>query len=189
MASPRILVVDDEDTIRHVLRRVLERRGCTVLDAGTAEGALEIVADNDPEVALVDIVLPDMNGLKLAQEIRTRHPDCEIVIMTSHASVDTAVEAIRRGAHDYLSKPFPSLDDIWTVVSRALEKRATVSETRELLEKQRLLNDEMSSALTRLTTLVDDRVIRHGSPDEAGEPESGAAAPAPVPAPGDISRG
>lgn len=179
MDAPRILVVDDEETIRHVLTRLLERRGCSVVDAGSAEAALERLQFENPDVAMLDIVLPGMNGLRLAKEIRTRRPDCEIIIMTSRSSVDTAVEAIRQGAFDYISKPFESLDDVWALISRAVEKREKGLEERALLEQRQRLNDEMATALSRLSNLVEERVIR--AADEPGD--------APSNAPSDPARG
>ncbi len=121
---PCVLIVDDEENLLYARGRLIESKGCRVLRAWSAEAALEMVTSDEPAVALLDIVLPGMNGLKLAQEIKTRWPDCEVVMITGQSSVDTAIEAIRQGAFDYLSKPFRSFEDVWMAVGRALEKRS-----------------------------------------------------------------
>src|SRR3989442_306221 len=120
----RILVVDDEETIRHVLVNVLQENDCQTREAGSAEEALALLPDFDPVVALVDIVLPGKNGLDLLADIKKMSPDTEVVMITSHASAETALRAIREGAYTYLRKPFEDLDEIWITVQRALEKRA-----------------------------------------------------------------
>ncbi len=154
---PSVLVVDDEESIRHVLRAVLERKGCLVREAGSAEAALALLDEFEPAIALLDIVLPGMNGLKLAKEIRARHPDCEVVMMTSQSSVETVVESIRQGAHDYLAKPFESLDHICVVVMKAYEKRTLVLRDRTLQRKREELSAELTSALARTAVGIDDQ--------------------------------
>jgi DNA-binding NtrC family response regulator len=114
-----VLVVDDEDAIVHAL----------------ADSALEIVKDDEPAVALLDIVLPGMSGLKLAGRIKSRWPRCEVLMITGQSSVDSVVEAIQQGAADYLAKPFDSLEGVWSKVERALEKRALAERKRDLLER------------------------------------------------------
>src|SRR5882724_9906367 len=106
MAKPRILVVDDEETIRHILVNVIAWNDCEVREAATAEDGLALLAEFSPDVALLDIVLPGRNGLELLKEIKQRSPDTEVVMMTSHSSAETALRAIREGAYSYLQKPF-----------------------------------------------------------------------------------
>lgn len=121
--APCVLVVDDEDAVRHVLSSFLSKKGCEVSVAVSAEHALSLLADSRFHVALVDIVLPGRGGMNLLTHIKQSSPDTEVVLITSYGSVRTAVAAIRRGAYDYLQKPFRSLDDIWQVVQGALNKR------------------------------------------------------------------
>jgi two-component system NtrC family response regulator len=130
--APCVLVVDDDENIAFALSRALEARGCRVLTAWSSETALVALEDVEPSVALLDIVLPGMDGLQLASEIKSRWPDCEIVMITGRSSVETVVEAIRAGAFDYLAKPFGSLDDVWMAVERALAKRAALKLRRSL---------------------------------------------------------
>ena len=86
----RILVVDDEATIVHVLRTILTKNGCETRSAGSAEEALLLLDDWEPEVALLHIVLPGMNGIQFMGEVKERYPNTEVLIMTSNASSDTA---------------------------------------------------------------------------------------------------
>lgn len=152
VAAPEILVVDDESSVRHVLRTVLERKGCNVQTAGSAEEAISLLKNGFvPHVALLDIVLPGMNGLELLSEIVQRYPDTQAVLITSHGSVDTAIGAIRRGAYDYLQKPFPNLEHIWNTVQRALEKRRLTLQLRCLRGEQAARGAEISRAAGRLS--------------------------------------
>jgi len=145
--TPRILVVDDESSIRHILHRVLEMNGCEIRQAASAEDAFPHLQDWEPEVALVDIVLPGMNGIQFLTELKRHYADTEVLIMTSNASADTALEAIRGGAHDYLQKPFGNLKEIWTNVQRALEKRSLSLSNRAVLQKQEERTQELSSTV------------------------------------------
>jgi signal transduction histidine kinase len=145
--KPRVLVVDDEASIRHILHRVLEMNGCEVREFGSAEDALAHLPEWEPEVALVDIVLPGMNGIQLLSEIKQVYADTEVLVMTSNSSADTALQAIRRGAHDYLQKPFDNLKEIWVNVQRALEKRSLALTNRALRDKQEQLTQELSSSV------------------------------------------
>ena len=145
MEKYRILVVDDEETIRHILVNVLEENHCEVREAGTAEEGLAMVPDFKPDVAMLDIVLPGMNGLDLLAEIKKISPDTEVVMMTSHSSAETALRAIREGAYTYLQKPFEDLDEIWTTVHRAIEKHDLVEKKRDLLQQHDERTRELSS--------------------------------------------
>ncbi|MCZ6695773.1 MAG: response regulator [Acidobacteria bacterium] len=145
MEKYRILVVEDEETIRHILVNVLEENDCEVREVGTAEEGLAMVPDFKPAVAMIDIVLPGMNGLDLLTEIKKISPATEVVMMTSHSSAETALRAIRGGAYTYLQKPFEDLDEIWTTVYRALEKRDLVEKKRTLLQQHEERTREISS--------------------------------------------
>jgi DNA-binding NtrC family response regulator len=103
-----ILVVDDHETTRESLRELLEREGCEVLTAGTAREALERLAGADLDVVLTDLRLPDAGdrgGLEILERSRKLEPGRPVVVFTAHGSVDTAVEAIKKGAQDYVEKP------------------------------------------------------------------------------------
>jgi CheY-like chemotaxis protein len=154
MKAPRILVVDDEETILFVICRVLESHGYEVLAAGSAEKGLEHLASGPIDAALLDLVLPGQSGLELLRAIKQRFPDTEVVMMTSHASIDTAVQAMREGAYDYLHKPFEDIDEVWTVVSRALDRGRLARLNRDLVAQQDRANRELSVLVQLLKALV-----------------------------------
>ncbi|HKN47114.1 MAG TPA: response regulator, partial [Candidatus Polarisedimenticolia bacterium] len=146
-AGSRILVVDDEETIRHILTNVLQENGCETREAASAEEALILLPGFAPAVALLDIVLPGKNGLDLMGDVRRMLPDTEVVMMTSHASPESALRAIKEGAYDYLRKPFEDLDEIWITVQRALERRALTLKNRVLLREQEVRSAALSSSV------------------------------------------
>jgi DNA-binding NtrC family response regulator len=129
-----LLVVDDEDLIRASLKERLEAGGHRVLEAGTAERALASL-DEGVDLALLDYKLPDADGLSLLEKIRTADPEALVILMTAYASVETAVEAMKRGAYDYVQKPF-DLDEVQLLVERALETTRLKREVRELRARE-----------------------------------------------------
>ncbi len=118
-----LLVVDDDETFRGVLSGELELRGFEVAGAGSGEEAIRQVARSVPDVVLLDLQLPDCSGLEVLQRVRQASPTSEVIILTGHGSIDTAIESIRSGAFDYVAKPCP-LDELEVRVQRALERQA-----------------------------------------------------------------
>lgn len=101
----RLLLVDDDETFRQVLARSMRRHGFDPAEAGDRETALRLAEQQVFDAALVDLRLPGASGLFVVQDLRRLHPSCHIVVLTGFASIATAVEAIKLGADDYLSKP------------------------------------------------------------------------------------
>jgi NtrC-family two-component system response regulator AlgB len=118
----RVLVVDDERNIRTMLRVCLEQDGCEVREAGSAEAALAALASGPVELAFVDLRLGSGSGLDLVPALLAEDPDLDVVVITAYASIDTAMEAVRRGARDYLPKPFTPAQ-IRAVMERLRERR------------------------------------------------------------------
>src|SRR5205807_2682675 len=114
----RVLVVDDEPTIADGLRMVLSADGYAVRVAGTLASALGEQADHDFDLAVVDMVLPDGDGLSLLKELKSRDPSLEIIVVTAHSSVPKAVEAIKAGAFYFVGKPFDR-DGPWVKINCA----------------------------------------------------------------------
>lgn len=136
MDQPRILVVDDEESIRALLAEALAHWGYQVSTAGTATQAIELLRGGQLfEAALLDIRMPEMDGLELLREIKRHDSAIEVVMMTGYPTVDTAVEALKQGAYDYIAKPL-ILDELRHLMSRVMERR--------------LLRREVSSLRTRL---------------------------------------
>lgn len=115
-----ILIIDDEKSIRLSLKISIKKLGVTVLDADTGEEGLKMLDDHDPDVAIVDIKLPGIDGIEVLKEIKKRKPSCTVIMITYLSEVKLAVKAMKLGAYDYLTKPF-SLDNINKLVSNALE--------------------------------------------------------------------
>jgi len=129
---PRILVVDDEKLIRWSIVERLTREDMTCTEAGDGATAGEALTREPIDLVLLDLKLPDTDGLTLLRQFQGQVPDLPVVMMTAHSSVDTAVEAMKLGAHDYLTKPF-NLDELVLSVRRALETTALRREAGERL--------------------------------------------------------
>jgi len=130
MNKPRVLVVDDKDNILNLLRAILE--DCyDVATAPDAERALLSGATGAPDVVITDIRMPGMDGLALMQAFKRQDPDVEVVLMTAYGTVQKAVEAMKAGAYDYLSKPFEP-DEVLLTIGRAVERKQLRTQARNL---------------------------------------------------------
>jgi two-component system response regulator AtoC len=123
---PTILVVDDEYGVRQSFNMVLKDE-YTVLLSGTGEEAIDIFTKSPVDLILLDILLPDINGIDLLEKFKELDPNTEIIMVTAVKEIQTAVKAIKLGAYEYIIKPF-NVDDVLTVISRALEKRNLMRE-------------------------------------------------------------
>ncbi len=119
---PKILIVDDENRFRKTLGKLLTARSLEVRDAANGEEALELIAKQEPDIILLDVKMPGMGGIKALAEIKRDHPNVEVLVLSGHASVDTAKEIIELGGFDYLLKPY-SIDDLLVKIDAALERR------------------------------------------------------------------
>ena len=131
-----VLLVDDDNSFREILTDELRRSGFDVTPAHDAESALQEVEDRAFEVAIVDLNLPGMGGEALIREFRDRSLTTELIVLTGHATVENAVQTMKDGAYDFLSKPC-NLDELETVVRKAHEKHALIRENR-LLQRERV---------------------------------------------------
>ena len=132
MNSPYcVLVVDDEPSIGKLLLKELTTPARTVHVAGSAREARELLAKNEYEVAILDLRLPDANGLDLMVELRQRQEDLETILVTGHGAIDTAVEAMKLGAFDYVTKPF-NLTELELLIERAYQRTFLRRENRRL---------------------------------------------------------
>ncbi len=139
----RILVVDDESSILDFLRLLLEDEGYAVKTASSMEAARQLFAEDSFDLVLCDIMMPDGNGLDLLKEIKRDDARASVIMMTAYTSTKSAIEAMKLGAYDYVSKPF-DVDELRVLVQKALEKTELVDENvylrRELEEKYRFSN-------------------------------------------------
>ncbi len=145
-AIENILVVDDEEAIREVVSTMLESRGyrCTAVSNGRA--AQDQVKRTTPDLVLSDMIMPEMDGIKLLEWLRQYDPEVPVIMVTAIHDISTALEAIRRGAYDYILKPFEK-DQLYLGVNRALQHRRLVAENRNY---QRTLEQQVEERTARL---------------------------------------
>ncbi|MFQ5671123.1 MAG: sigma-54-dependent transcriptional regulator [Acidobacteriota bacterium] len=139
-AQARVLVVDDEPVVQDVLGTLLGRAGYQSAMATSAEEAIVRLDSEDPDLVLLDVMLPDQSGLEVLREIKKRDPDRLVIMMTAHGSVADAVAAMKDGAYDYLTKPFAN-EEVLLLVEKALDARRLRRENRRL---RSLLSPETS---------------------------------------------
>jgi two-component system nitrogen regulation response regulator GlnG len=131
MSAPRILIADDEDSLRWVLEKGLQQAGYDVTCVKDGEAAIRAFAAEPFDVVLLDIRMPGVDGLTALGRLRERRPDAQVVVMTAHGTMDTAIQAMQRGAYDYLAKPF-DIDEVLLLVERALTATRLTQEVARL---------------------------------------------------------
>jgi two-component system phosphate regulon sensor histidine kinase PhoR len=122
-----VLIVDDEERIRHVCSQMLTKEGYDVAQAENANVGLEMVAQRHFDIILLDLLMPGISGLEALEQIREMHPDTVVIVITGYATLDHAVNAMKNGAFDFVSKPF-SPQDLRLVVSKAIEHIRTLQD-------------------------------------------------------------
>lgn len=127
----RILVIDDDQGICHLLARILQKEGFNVVAETSPSNAINSFKSNNFDLVITDFYMPEMNGLELLGEIKNINPDVDVIVMTAYASIDNAVDAMRKGAYDYIVKPFQN-DDLLLSIKRVFEKRRLAEENRYL---------------------------------------------------------
>ena len=135
MAKERILVVDDEYLIRWSLQQNLAKEGYEVLVAETGEEALRVVRESPPDLVLLDIQLPGIDGIETLEKIKAVDSEIVVIMITAHGMVDTAVAAMKLGAHDYINKPY-NLEGVKISITKGLEANRLRGEVRRLREEQ-----------------------------------------------------
>ena len=142
----RVLVIDDEEALRVSVAKIVSRMGHRVDTAGTATEGLARLAKEPYELVLTDFRLPDLDGLEVIERARALRPEAELVLFTGFGSIPLAVQAIKRGAYDFVTKPFKRAD-LERVVARALEKQALAADNRRLRQQ---LDDRSGTPLGRI---------------------------------------
>jgi two-component system response regulator AtoC len=134
--NPTILVVDDQKIILEFLKKVLEKENYQILTAETGHEGLDLHSRYHPDLTLLDIRLPDKNGIDVLKAIRKKHPHAVVITMTAHSGIQGAIEAIREGAYDYLSKPI-EVESLRFTIRKALETLTMRREIGEIHETKR----------------------------------------------------
>jgi two-component system nitrogen regulation response regulator NtrX len=152
----KILVVDDERNIQTILKEVLQEEGYAVATTGTGEGCLDALKKGSCDAVILDVKLPDTDGISLIEKIKEMASECEIVVISGHATIEMAVEAIKKGAYDFIKKPL-SLEKVRIVLSHALEMHTYRKEKqtwdREIEERYRMVGE--SKPIKEIRSLVD----------------------------------
>jgi DNA-binding NtrC family response regulator len=158
--KPRVLVVDDDPAVLMAVSRILSRGGCDIVQRDDGRGALQAVESDNIDVAVLDVMLPHVTGLEILKEIRNKKPHMAVVMMTASGSIETAVEAVKSGAFDYLMKPFDSLDKVVITVRRAYEHYQLIRQNRnfeKMLEAKEGFEDLVgqSPKMRQVFSLID----------------------------------
>jgi two-component system, NtrC family, response regulator AtoC len=131
----RLLIVDDEQSIRRLCMTVGEALGFTCMEANSGETALTLLEEQPAHMILTDMVMPNMSGLEFLEKVKKLLPRSEVAVMTGHGSIETAVQAMKLGAYDYISKPFSPLEELRLFLRRMAEKVHLVEENQFLRER------------------------------------------------------
>ena len=169
----RILIIDDERPILMTLEALLERRGYQVDTAPTASQGLKLLKTKSPSLVLLDLQLPDAEGLQTLDSIKTDSPEMPVIILTAHDTLHNAIESIKRGAYHFISKPYAP-EELLSLIEKALEKQSLLRETEKLRQKTEQLEKRLEIAETRLTPIFKskpmqeiDELITAMAPSEA----------------------
>ncbi|MAF92199.1 MAG: diguanylate cyclase [Bdellovibrionota bacterium] len=146
-----VYIVDDEASIRSILMEALGDAGYQVRDFPSADDAFKVIPEEPPHIILSDIRMPGMSGIDLLGKVREISEDIQFIIMTSHASLDTALQAIKLGAYDYLHKPFEDLGDVIVTVDRTVEMLFLQYQNEQLLEELENKNKALTSLNSRIS--------------------------------------
>jgi two-component system response regulator AtoC len=131
----RLLIVDDEQSIRRLCMTVGEALGFTCMEANSGETALALLEEQPAHMILTDMVMPNMSGLEFLEKVKKLLPRSEVAVMTGHGSIETAVQAMKLGAYDYIGKPFSPLEELRLFLRRMAEKVHLVEENQFLRER------------------------------------------------------
>src|SRR5437868_10161911 len=152
----RILIIDDERPILLTLEALLGRHGYKVETSPTASQGLKLLKTKSPALVLLDLQLPDAEGLQTLDEIKAEFPGTQVIILTAHDSLHNAIESIKRGAFHFISKPYAP-EELLSLVENALEKQLLLREAEKLLEKTVQLEKRLEIAETRRTPIFQSK--------------------------------
>lgn len=136
----RLLIVDDEESIRKLCATVAENMGFSCMEADSGESALALLEEQPAHIVLTDLVMPRMSGLEFLERAKKMLPRTEVAVMTGHGSIETAVQAMKLGAYDYISKPFSPLEELRLFLRRMADKIRLVEENLFLRERMETEN-------------------------------------------------
>ena len=155
----RVLIIDDERPVLMTLEALLKRHGYHVDTAPTASQGLKLIRSKPPTLILLDLQLPDADGLETLDRIKTEVPQIQVIILTAHDSLHNAIESIKRGAYHFISKPYAA-EELLSLVEKALEKQFLLQEAEELREKTEQLERRLEMAEARPTLIFKSKPMQ-----------------------------
>jgi DNA-binding NtrC family response regulator len=155
----RVLIIDDERPVLMTLEALLKRHGYHVDTASTASQGLKLLKSKPPTLVLLDLQLPDADGLETLDQIKTEVPQTQVIILTAHDSLHNAIESIKRGAYHFISKPYAA-EELLSLVEKAWEKQFLLQEAEELREKTERLERRLEMAEARPTLIFKSKPMR-----------------------------
>ncbi|MGD9036996.1 MAG: response regulator, partial [Syntrophobacterales bacterium] len=153
MTDYKVLVADDEKVVRDGCSRILNPEGYIVVTAANGQEALDKLAAQPVNVILCDLKMPVMGALEVLEETGARYPDIPVIIITGHGTVESAVECMKKGAYDFVTKPFRA-DHLVLIVQRALEKQNLERRARQLQDERARNLYDLATEQSRLRTIV-----------------------------------
>src|SRR6266446_5086422 len=154
-----VLIIDDERPVLMTLEALLKRHGYQVETAPTAAQGLKVLKSKSPTLVLLDLQLPDADGLETLDRIKTEVPQIQVIILTAHDSLHNAIESIKRGAYHFISKPYAP-EELLSLMEKALEKQFLLRKTEELREKTEQLEKRLEIAEARPTPIFKSKPMR-----------------------------
>ncbi len=155
----RVLIIDDERPVLMTLEALLKRHGYHVDTAPTASQGLKLIRSKPPTLILLDLQLPDADGLETLDRIKTEVPQIQVIILTAHDSLHNAIESIKRGAYHFISKPYAA-EELLSLVEKASEKQFLLQEAEELREKTEQLERRLEMAEARPTLIFKSKPMQ-----------------------------
>jgi DNA-binding NtrC family response regulator len=155
----RVLIIDDERLVLMTLEALLKRHGYHVDTAPTAAQGLKVLKSRSPTLVLLDLRLPDADGLEMLERIKSELPEVQVIILTAHDSLHNAVESIKRGAFHFISKPYAP-EELLSLVENALEKQFLLRKAEELREKTEQLEKRLEIAEARPTAIFKSKPMQ-----------------------------
>src|SRR6266436_6324390 len=155
----RVLIIDDERPVLMTLEALLKRHGYQVDTAPTAAQGLKVLKSKSPTLVLLDLRLPDADGLEMLDRIKVELPEVQVIILTAHDSLHNAIESIKRGAYHFISKPYAP-EELLSLVEKALEKQLLLREREKLREKTEQLEKRLEIAETRRAPIFMSRPMQ-----------------------------
>jgi DNA-binding NtrC family response regulator len=155
----RILIIDDERPILLTLEALLRRHAYQVDTASTASQGLKLLKTKSPSLVLLDLQLPDAEGLQTLDSIKSDSPGMAVIVLTAHDTLHNAIESIKRGAYHFISKPYAP-EELLSLIEKALEKQSLLRETEKLRQKTEQLEKRLEIAETRLAPIFKSKPMQ-----------------------------